>query len=524
MANYLIFLVAVVAALGGMIYGFDSGIVATTLGHDTFKVYMYGPSMSNPALSGKSSCAIVSVYNAGQSVGGLSTGFMADKISRKYTIFVAAFLTVVGAILQCAAVNVGMMIAGRLIAGMGCGQILSIVPIYLAEVSPPKTRGFLVGLQGMLISIGFALANWVGYAGSFASGDAQWRIPLAMQLPVPVFLMGAIFFIPFTPRWLVQQDRADEARQVLQRLHGGDSNYLANQELVQIREQINLERAQGNMNWLVALSKMFSRQYVRRTLTAAFIIAMGQLSGSSVIQNFQNIFYAAVGFTGKTSLLISGAYGMMGVIGQVIYLTVVADRWPRTTTLWSGSLVLSCMISICMALSSQYGSTSNENQTGARAAIAFIFLYSMSYAIFFNSMACLTEIPLPAVFRDETLTPVLQIWVVPSELFPFFLRSKGLAFAVFVKAVVAIVLSQITPIALAHVGWRSEYHPIPLQHRDELTFYVQSGKSIEEIAELFGDTLATNHIGEIDVDAKAAAPSTVEHVEEYDLEESARKG
>ena len=325
-----------------------------------------------------------------------------------------------------------MMIAGRLIAGLVCGQILSIVPIYLAEVSPPKIRGFFVGLQGMLIAIGFALANWVGYAGSFASGDPQWRIPLAMQLPVPLVLMAGIFFIPFSPRWLVQQDRTDDAHKVLIKLHSGESGDLVNQELVQIREQINLERAQGNMTWTIALAKMFSKRYVRRTVTAAFIIAMGQLSGSSVIQNFQNIFYATVGFTGKTALLISGAYGMMGVIGQIIYLTIVVDKWPRTRTLWNGSLVLAIMLSICMALSSQFGSKGNTNDTGARAAIAFIFLYSMSYAIFFNAM----------------------IWVVPSELFPFFLRSKGLAFAVFVKAIVAIVLSQITPIAIASVSWR----------------------------------------------------------------------
>ena len=165
-------------------------------------------------------------------------------------------------------------------------------------------------------------------------------------------------------------------------------------------------------------------------MTAAFIISMGQLSGSSVIQNFQNIFYATVGFTGKTALLISGVYGMMGILGQIFYLFVVADEWPRTLTLWTGSLALSIMISICMALSASFGGGGNE--LGARAAIAFIFLYSFCYAVFFNAM----------------------IWVVPSELFPFFLRTKGLAFAVFIKAIVAIVLSQITPVAIANVSWR----------------------------------------------------------------------
>jgi hypothetical protein len=89
------------------------------------------------------------------------------------------------------------------------------------------------------------------------------------------------------------------------------------------------------------------------------------------------------------------------------------------------------MLGICMALSAEFGQGST-NIAGARATIAFIFLYSMTYAIFFNAAS----------------------WVVASELFPFFLRSKGLGAAVFVQSVVAIVLSQVTPPALANVSWR----------------------------------------------------------------------
>jgi len=239
---------------------------------------------------------------------------------------------------------------------------------------------------------------------------------------------------------------------------------------------------------------MFSRRYVRRTCTAAFIVAMGQLSGSSVIQNFQSSFYATVGFTGNTSLLISGVYGMMGIIGQIFYLFVVADRWPRSRTLWTGSLVLSAMIAVCMALSSQYGKV-GSNQAGARAAIGFIFIYSACYAVFLNAM----------------------IWVVPSELFPMFLRSKGLAFAVFCKAVVAIVLSQITPLALAAVSWRYYSLFIATNLAAALIYFFflpeTGGKSLEEIAEVFGDSLAAEHLGHIDVDLKDVAKSDVHHVE-----------
>jgi hypothetical protein len=113
---------------------------------------------------------------------------------------------------------------------------------------------------------------------------------------------------------------------VIYKLHGQDNENFAAQELIQIREQLLLERSQGSVSWSYALRTMFTRQYIRRTAISAFLVTMGQLSGASVIQNFQTIFYETVGFTGKTSLLISGVYGMMGIIGQAIYLFFVADK------------------------------------------------------------------------------------------------------------------------------------------------------------------------------------------------------
>ncbi|ETN41464.1 uncharacterized protein HMPREF1541_03400 [Cyphellophora europaea CBS 101466] len=488
----IIYLITITTALGGLVFGFDSGIIATTFGHESFRVTMYGPSQVNAPLTG----AIVSLYNVGQALGGPMVGYLADKYSRKYTISLAALISVVGAVLQAAAMHVGMMISGRFLAGVACGQLLAVVPAYIAEISPPGQRGFLVGLQGMMVAIGFALANWVGYSGSFAAGSASWRIPLAMQIPIPLLLMGLVFLIPFTPRWLVQQERYEEAKAVLTRLRGGaeDDNLIA-QELIQIREQISLEKSQSNASWNYALKAMFSRRYIRRSLTAGFIVAQAQLSGAPVIQNYQTIFYAQVGFTGRTSLLISGVYGMMGVIGTALYLTLVADKWPRARTLWTGSLALTVNISICMALSARFGSSGDDGGNGARAAIAFIFIYSAVFAMFFNAM----------------------IWVVPSELFPMFLRSKGLAFAVCLKSIVAIVLSQITPTALANIGWRYYSLFIACNFVAAVLYFFYlpetGGKTLEEIAEIFGDTLATEHVGEIDVDAKAELQGNVQEID-----------
>lgn len=270
---------------------------------------------------------------------------------------------------------------------------------------------------------------------------------------------------------------------VLLSLHGDIGDDFLAQEFIQIRDQIQLEQTASRTNFAKATSELFSRRYFRRTATACFILMMGQLSGSTVIQNYQSIFYSAVGFTGRKSLLISGIYGIMGLLGQIIYLIVVADRWPRTRTLWVGSIFLCVMISICMALSAEFpaGTTSIA---GPRAAIAFIFIYSCGYAVFFNAM----------------------VWVVPSELFPFFLRSKGMGLAVFSKAVIAIVLAQVTPVAIEHVGWRYYSLFIATNFVAGFIYYFflpeTKGKSLEEIGELFGDALATEHMGEIDAVGK----------------------
>lgn len=280
---------------------------------------------------------------------------------------------------------------------------------------------------------------------------------------------------------------------VILSLHGDKGQDFIAQEFVQIHDQIQLERVANGTNAMVAVKELFSRRYIRRTATACFILMMGQLSGSTVIQNYQSIFYAAVGFTGKTSLLISGIYGFMGVLGQLIYLFVVADKWPRTRTLWIGSLFLCVMISIITTLSASFpkGSTNVE---GARAAIAFIFIYSAGYAVFFNAM----------------------VWVVPSELFPFFLRSKGLGLGVFSKAVVAIVLAQITPVAIQNVGWRYYFLFIATNFAAAFVYFFflpeTKGKSLEEIAGLFGDELATEELGNINTSGKGIMDNV--HVED----------
>lgn len=163
----------------------------------------------------------------------------------------------------------------------------------------------------------------------------------------------------------------------------------------------------------------------------------------------------------------------------------MTDRWRRTTTLWVGCLVLAVMLAICEALSALF--SDGSNQAASRTTIAFIFLYSACFAIFFNS----------------------TMWVVCSELLPVFIRSSGLAVGTFASGVASIIISQITPVALENISWRY-YNVFIAANLLGVVVYLfflpdTKGKTLEEIGELFGDTLATAHIGDIDVDGKQGA-------------------
>lgn len=251
-------------------------------------------------------------------------GWLADRISRKYTMTFAAAVAIVGIILQTAAVNIGIFIAGRLITGMASGITLTVVPVYIAELSKPSSRAIVVGFQGMGIAIGFCIANWIGYSGIYAAGDLQWRIPLATQFFFALVLLVGSLFIPFSPRWLAMQERYEDSRNVLTRLYGGTE--FVDLELTHIHEQITLERSYTAEGWWPTFKMLFWKQYRLRVFLACFIQFQTQWGGVGVLQNFQNIFYDQVGITGNYAELIDGFYGFMGLFGQFVNLVIVAGK------------------------------------------------------------------------------------------------------------------------------------------------------------------------------------------------------
>ena len=187
-----------IISIGGAVVGIDLGLIATTLAQPAFHDYMFP--LGTPNVSSLTG-AIVSLGSAGNAIGCLCNGLLLEKLGRKKTLLISTFFTIVGAVFQAAANGVPLMVVGRFVAGLALGILNPTIPIYISELSRPQERARLVGFFGLLVAIGFCLANWIGYACSFASGNGSWRIALAMQVPLAVLLMCFSVILPESPRW-----------------------------------------------------------------------------------------------------------------------------------------------------------------------------------------------------------------------------------------------------------------------------------------------------------------------------------
>lgn len=213
--NYYVSLCAAFAAIGGITFGFDQGIAAVVLVMDQFLGRF--PRVAGGA-GGFWKGLLTAMIELGAFIGALNQGWIADKISRKYSIVLAVTIFTVGSILQTASVDYAMLTTGRFIGGIGIGMLSMVAPLYISEISPPEIRGTLLVLEELSIVTGIVVAFWITYGTRYIPSEWAWRLPFLLQL-VPGLILGmGILSLPFSPRWLVSKGRDDEALAALARL------------------------------------------------------------------------------------------------------------------------------------------------------------------------------------------------------------------------------------------------------------------------------------------------------------------
>ncbi|CAO1617865.1 unnamed protein product [Jaminaea pallidilutea] len=422
------------ASLGGLVYGYNQGMFGQVLSMtNTFGETSGIVGIQDATLSG----FVTAILELGAWVGVLANGILADWLGRKRCVAVAVFFFTIGVIIQ-AVVNSGdpsYIYGGRFITGLGVGSLSMIVPLYNAELAPPETRGALVAVQQLAITFGIMISYWITYGTNYIGGtgpgqsDAAWLIPICIQL-VPAFILGfGMYFMPQSPRWLIDVGKDDECLHVIARLRTKPVDHpLVQMEFLELKAQKTLETRMSQhdfphlqdgsrkSNFLLNVegykSLFTNRANLKRTSVAVLTMLFQQWNGINFVLYFAPFIFASVGLDGNTtSLLASGVVGIVQFLAT-IPAVLFADKVGRKPLLISGAIVMGICHFIVAAIIAQFQGPLNDqglpvvtNRSAGWAAVVFIWIFSIGFGFSWGPCA----------------------WVVVSEVFPLGLRAKGVS-------------------------------------------------------------------------------------------------
>jgi sugar porter (SP) family MFS transporter len=362
-----------VAALGGLLFGFDTAVISGTTRSLT-EVYSLTPWLLGVTVTS----ALI-----GTILGSMLAGIPGDRIGRRDSLRILAILYLISALGCAFAWNWSALVAFRFIGGLGIGGSSVLGPMYIAELAPAKYRGRLVGLFQFNVVLGILLAYFSNYlVGVSVSGANEWRWKFGVPaLPAALFLL-LLFGIPRSPRWLVKKGRVDEAGQILKQI--GEENY--EQELQDIVQSIDTEHASSDA--------LFSWKYRVPIFLAVSIGMFNQLSGINAILYYINDIFNRAGFSKVSGDLQSVAIGGTNLIFTMIAMSVI-DRLGRKTLLMVGSVGTA----LCLAGVAYIFFTNQHESFLVWLLVGFIAFFAFSQGA--------------------------VIWVYIGEVFPNQVRAKG---------------------------------------------------------------------------------------------------
>ncbi|KAK1819106.1 hypothetical protein LTR12_006421 [Friedmanniomyces endolithicus] len=419
------FLVSIFASVGSILYGYDLGVIAGAIAFPDFK------SRFTPTTS--ESGAVVSVFTGGAFFGAAVAGPLGDLLGRRLTILVGAVVFLVGGGLQTGAQTVDYFYAGRVIAGLGVGFLVMIIPLYQAEIAHPSIRGSVTALQQFMLGIGALVASWTTYGCNRNFPDdssRQWRVSLGIQIVPAGVLALLIMLFPESPRWLIDHGKADEGLRTLAKLHahGNEQDPWVQAEFDQIRDQISFEHENEAKSYVELFT---NRSSFRRLLLATAIQASVQMTGVSAIQYYSPVIFAQIGISTDDTLKYQGISSVLALIAQATCIALI-DRTGRRWAMIGGNLANCLFFIIATVMLAVFPPGSTSNASASWAFIVVTWLYNISFSA--------TNGPLS--------------WIVPAEIFDTRTRSKGVSIGVMVSFAFNTMIGQVTPIAMAKIGWR----------------------------------------------------------------------
>jgi len=433
--NAFLILVTFAAALGGLLFGFDTAVISGAV--PFIKAYF---DLDDIALGWA-----VSSLLAGCIVGVIASGKPADVFGRRKTLLVASLLFLISAIGSALSNHLYVFVVFRFIGGIAVGTASMLSPMYISEISPAARRGSLVSLNQLAIVIGILAAFFSNYI-LVSVGDNNWRWMLAVMGVPALFFFVTLLFIPESPRWLVQKGRKTEAYSILERINGTEP---ATVEMKAVEQSIAKEE-KGSYK------EVFSKKMSPLIRMGIVVAVFSQVTGINSIMYYAPMIFAKTGIGIGDSLMQTIAVGGVNLIFTFVAIKYI-DKFGRKPLLIAGCTGMA--ISLFVLAVAFY-----LHEFGGFLILAFILVYIASFA--------------------ASLGPIT--WVFIAEIYPNRLRSEAMSVAVVFLWAAVFLVSLTFPYMLNALGGGTAFLVFGSMCVVYLVFLITKipetkGKSLEEL-------------------------------------------
>ena len=404
--NLYIYKIYLVAALGGLLFGYDTAVIAGAIGFLQTKFELTAAMTGWAASSAIWGCV----------VGAMVAGYFSDKYGRKKVLIITALLFAISAIGSAIPNSLTQFVIARFIGGLGVGAASMLAPLYISEVSPANVRGTLVTFYQLAIVIGINIIYFVnmqiaGMYGEAWNVEMGWRYMLGSELiPASLFFIMLIF-VPESPRWLTNAGKEDQALDTLTRVNGVEKGKAVLNEI-----KAALKEEKGTI-W-----ELFGTGYRKALIVGVFLALFSQITGINAIIYYAPEIFKSVGFASDSALLQTVIIGSVNTLFTFIAIWLMDKAGRRILLLYGVTGMAICLLGV--GLMFHY-----EVNSGPWLLI-FILGFVGSFA------ASLGPIP----------------WVLISEIFPTKIRGSAMSIAVFVIWTGTLLITQLTPMLMEGLG------------------------------------------------------------------------
>lgn len=458
------FFIGSVAAMSGLLFGFDASIAASVGG----SVNSFFGLTDSPLLQGM----WVAAVPLGALIGALLGGVVCDRYGRRKGLLINAVLFIIGLALSAASPAFSVYVGSRLLMGLAIGNSAVITPMYMAEVAPPESRGRILFMYQLSIVIGILVSFLVGVTvhAFIQSDDVDWRIMIAIGLiPACLFFFGMLN-MPRSPRWLMEQDRHDEAREILHRMVGPDQ---AEKTFREIRDATGRKSA-------ISMRACLSKTILPVMLLGFFLQFFQQTTGINADMYFGPEIFREGGFSQSASMWAQVAMGVVNLVATIVSILLV-DRLGRRRLMFIGVSGLVVMLLVQAGLFMVHDVQLRDKPVPAMTChtLPNTGAGQGGHAIYHHSPAGTSSTGQGSVEKaasdptqagsSKTITILIFIsilmyivcfaisagplcWLMISEVFPLRFRGIGMSVAVAANWLVDYFVSQLFPLMKVDLG------------------------------------------------------------------------